>query len=133
MEKEGFKLTASKNSNTATIDFGRGVTREEVENMCKDTAHWHAPKEIKAEGTVVTIYCEPTAEGLRCRNSEWSDHYMKNAMHLALLKHDVERIVTRKGILYKEVSAKKTSQTCHACGNGVQGDECTGRLQQYPE
>ena len=116
--KEGFKLTASKNSNTATIDFGRGVTREEVENMCTDTAHWHAPKEIKVEGTVVTIYCEPTAEGLRCRNSEWSDHYMKNAMHLALLKHDVERIVTRKGILYKEVSAKKTSQTCHACGNG---------------
>lgn len=114
--RNGYKVSASKNSNTATIDFCRSVTRDEVASMCKDTEHWHAPSDITINGTVATIYCEPTAEGLRCRNSEWSDHYMKNALHLALLKHDAERILTRKGVLYKEVSAKKTSQTCHACG-----------------
>lgn len=114
--KDGYKLSASKNSNTATIDFGHPVTRDEVASMCKDTEHWHAPSDITINGNVATIYCEPTTEGLRCRNSEWSDHYMKNALHLALLKHDAKRILTRKGVLYKEVSAKKTSQTCHACG-----------------
>ena len=116
--KDGCKLSASKNSNTATIDFGRPVTRDEVLAKCKETSHWHVPAEIRVDGNVATIYCEPTAEGIRCRNSEWADHYIKNAMHLALLKHDVERIATRKGILYREVSAKKTSQTCHACGYG---------------
>lgn len=114
--RNGYKVSASKNSNTATIDFARPVTRDEVVSMCKDTDHWHAPSDITINGNVATIYCEPTSEGLRCRNSEWSDHYMKNALHLALLKHDAERILTRKGVLYKEVSAKKTSQTCHACG-----------------
>lgn len=116
--KNGYKLTASKNSNTATIDFGRSVSCDEVASMCNDTAHWHAPTDIKISGSIATIYCEPTPEGLRCRNSEWSDHYLKNAMHLALLKHDAERILTRKGVFYKEVSAKKTSQTCHVCGYG---------------
>jgi len=115
---EGYKLTASKNSNTAVIDFGRTVTKQEIMSNCKDTTDWHAPKEISINGSIVTLYCEPTKEGLRRRDSEWSDHYTKNAMHLALLKHDVERIVTRRGTLYKEVSAKKTSQTCHACGYG---------------
>ena len=115
-QRNGYKVSASKNSNTAIIDFGRPVSRDEVASMCTDTDHWHAPSDITINGNVVTIYCEPTAEGLRCRNSEWSDHYMKNALHLALLKHDAERILTRKGVLYKEVSAKKTSQTCHACG-----------------
>lgn len=114
--KDGYKLSASKNSNTAKIDFGRPVTKDEIASMCKDTDHWHAPSDITINGNVATIYCEPTVEGLRCRNSEWADHYMKNALHLALLKHDAERILTRKGVLYKEVSAKKTSQTCHACG-----------------
>jgi hypothetical protein len=114
--RNGYKVSASKNSNTAIIDFGRPVSRDEVASMCTDTDHWHAPSDIAINGNVATIYCEPTVEGLRCRNSEWSDHYMKNALHLALLKHDAERILTRKGVLYKEVSAKKTSQTCHACG-----------------
>ena len=114
--KNGYKVSASKNSNTATIDFGRPVTKEEVMAKCKETAHWQFPVDIKVNNTTATLYCEPTREGLRCRNSEWSDHYTNRAMHLALLKHDVARIVMRRGILYKEVPAKDTSKACHVCG-----------------
>lgn len=114
--KDGYKVKASKNSNTAVIDFGRIVTPEDVARMCKDTQHWNAPYSIVVEGTIATIQCEPTEEGLRCRDTEWADDYLKKAMHIALLKHDAERILTKKGILYKEVSAKNTSQTCHECG-----------------
>ena len=115
---DGCRVTSSRTSNTAVIDFGRIVTRDEIMTLCKETPHWHIPCGIKIDGTIVTLTCEPTDEGIRCRDSEWADHYLKNAMHLALVKHDVERIGTRKGILYKEVSATKTSQTCHACGYG---------------
>lgn len=115
---DGYKVSATKNSNTAKIDFGRTVTPEEVAKMCKETKHWHAPYAIDVDGTVATIQCEPTEEGLRCRNSEWSDHYIKNAMHIALLKHDADRILKRKGILCKDVPAKNTSNTCHECGYG---------------
>lgn len=121
--KDGCKLSSSKNSNTAVIDFGHDITVDEIKSMCHTTKHWNIPSEIKIDGTVATLYCEPTKEGARCRDTEWSDNYTKNAMHIALLKHDSERILTRKGILYKEVSAKKTSQTCHECGHSKCGQK----------
>ena len=114
---QGCKLSAGKNSNVAVITFDHPVAKQDVLANCKQTKQWNVPDDVKVEGNVATITCTPTKEGARCRDSEWADHYVKNAMHIALLKKDVERIVTRRGTLFKAVPAKMTSQTCHACGH----------------
>lgn len=117
----GCKLSAARNGNVAIIEFSSPVTVDEVKAKCKQTAHWNVPETIAVNGCTATIYCTPTPEGMRCRESEWADDYVKKTMHAGLLKHDVERISTRRGVAFQEVSAKMTSQTCHLCGYGKCG------------
>lgn len=116
MNSEECRVHVSKHGQVAVVDFGRKVTTKEVLGLCKETKDWLVPYKVKIKGTEATLYCELTEEGALRRRKGLVESYMHRALHLALLKRDIERILRRRKILFRGVDAENTSKTCHACG-----------------
>lgn len=118
--RQDYKVSVRKGRTVAEITYPEGKKPPRPAQFPKvfpATEHWNTPERISAKGQTIVIACTPTSKGTVAMARDSIECYTKKALHIALIKHDVERLCTHMGILFREVSAKFTSQTCDCCGN----------------
>ena len=114
-----YKVSIRQGRTVAEITYPDGVKPPKPAQFKKvfpATEQWNTPVRLSANGQTIVIACTPTSVGMAAMAHDSIEYYTKKALHVALIKHDVERMCTRMGILYREISAKFTSQTCDCCG-----------------